>query len=182
MRKLPACLITAAIGGLCFIPISSSATTHKETPPWTLSRLSVKPIPSTPTDAQVLLNVKHQRFIQAQQLVSYANAVAAEQAAAAARAAQEATQAAAAARAQAGSTSSHTSSNSSSGIPASWAATAQCEEGGRNDPSYGYFGIKEWNGFGGYSSAGSAPMSVQLAWESAHGQGPPDAPGQCHSY
>jgi hypothetical protein len=60
--------------------------------------------------------------------------------------------------------------------------TAICEEGGRNDGNYGYFGIKEWNGFDGYPTAGSAPLSVQLAWEAAHGQGPPDAPGQCHSY
>jgi hypothetical protein len=67
-------------------------------------------------------------------------------------------------------------------MPASWQATAICEEGGRNDPYAGYFGILEWNGFDGYPSAGSAPLSVQLAWEAAHGQGPPDAPGQCHSY
>ena len=25
-------------------------------------------------------------------------------------------------------------------------------------------------------------LSVQLAWEAAHGQGPPDAPGECHGY
>jgi hypothetical protein len=67
-------------------------------------------------------------------------------------------------------------------MPAAWQATAICEEGGRDDPNYGYFGIKEWNGFGGYASAGSAPLSVQLAWESAHGISPPDAPGRCHSY
>ena len=67
-------------------------------------------------------------------------------------------------------------------MPAAWQATATCEEGGRNDPNYGYFGIKEWNGFDGYATAGSAPLSVQLAWESAHGISPPDAPGRCHSY
>lgn len=67
-------------------------------------------------------------------------------------------------------------------MPAAWQATAACEEGGRDDPNYGYFGIKEWNGFDGYSTAGSAPLSVQLAWESAHGISPPDAPGRCHSY
>jgi hypothetical protein len=67
-------------------------------------------------------------------------------------------------------------------MPAAWAATARCEEGGRNDPRAGYFGILEWHGFDGYPTAGSAPLSVQLAWEAAHGQGPPDAPGQCHSY
>jgi hypothetical protein len=67
-------------------------------------------------------------------------------------------------------------------MPAAWQATATCEEGGRNDPYAGYFGILEWNGFEGYPTAGSAPLSVQLAWESAHGISPPDAPGQCHSY
>jgi hypothetical protein len=67
-------------------------------------------------------------------------------------------------------------------MPAAWQATATCEEGGRDDPYAGYFGILEWNGFDGYRTAGSAPLSVQLAWESAHGISPPDAPGQCHSY
>jgi hypothetical protein len=67
-------------------------------------------------------------------------------------------------------------------IPAAWVATAVCEEGGRNNPYAGYFGILEWHHFEGYPTAGSAPLSVQLAWEAAHGQGPPDAPGQCHSY
>jgi hypothetical protein len=67
-------------------------------------------------------------------------------------------------------------------MPAAWEATALCEEGGRDDPNYGYFGIKAWNGFDGFPRAGSAPLSVQLAWEAAHGQGPPDAPGRCHSY
>ena len=71
---------------------------------------------------------------------------------------------------------------SSGGVPPSWQATAICEEGGRNDPNYGFFGIQQWNGFGGYAKAGDAPLSVQLAWEAAHGQGPPDAPGQCHGY
>jgi hypothetical protein len=67
-------------------------------------------------------------------------------------------------------------------MPAAWQATAICEEGGRDDPYAGYFGILEWNGFDGYPTAGSAPLSVQLAWESAHGISPPDAPGQCHGY
>jgi hypothetical protein len=67
-------------------------------------------------------------------------------------------------------------------MPAAWQATATCEEGGRDDPYAGYFGILEWNGFDGYRTAGSAPLSVQLAWESAHGISPPDAPGQCHGY
>jgi hypothetical protein len=67
-------------------------------------------------------------------------------------------------------------------IPAEWMPTAICEEGGNNDPYAGYFGILEWNHFDGYSTAGSAPASVQLAWEAAHGQGPPDGPGECHGY
>jgi len=67
-------------------------------------------------------------------------------------------------------------------MPAAWEATAMCEEGGRDNPYAGYFGILQWHGFGGYPSAGSAPLSVQLAWEAAHGQGPPDAPGRCHAY
>ena len=67
-------------------------------------------------------------------------------------------------------------------MPAAWQATATCEEGGRDDPYAGYFGILEWNGFDGYPTAGSAPLSVQLAWESAHGISPPDAPGECHGY
>jgi hypothetical protein len=67
-------------------------------------------------------------------------------------------------------------------IPAAWMPTAICEEGGRNDSYAGYFGILEWNHFDGYPTAGSAPASVQLAWEAAHGQGPPDAPGECHGY
>jgi hypothetical protein len=72
--------------------------------------------------------------------------------------------------------------SSSSGMPAEWAHTAMCEEGGRNDPYAGYFGILEWNHFEGYPTAGSAPLSVQLAWEAKYIGGPPDKPGECHSY
>ena len=70
------------------------------------------------------------------------------------------------------------------GIPAAWWPTALCEEGGNNSPTFGYFGImpSSWNGYQGYSTAGAAPLSVQLAWEAAYIGGPPDAPGQCHSY
>jgi hypothetical protein len=74
------------------------------------------------------------------------------------------------------------SEDSVSAIPAAWMPTARCEEDGQDDPYAGYFGILEWNGFDGYPTAGSAPVSVQLAWEAAHGQGPPDAPGECHGY
>lgn len=73
---------------------------------------------------------------------------------------------------------------SSSAIPAAWWPTALCEEGGSNNPTYGYFGImpRSWNGYQGYPTAGAAPLSVQLAWEAQYIGGPPDAPGQCHSY
>jgi hypothetical protein len=67
-------------------------------------------------------------------------------------------------------------------MPAAWLPTALCEEGGRDDPTSGYFGIREWNGFEGYPTAGSAPLSVQLRWEATFIGAPPDAPGQCHSY
>jgi hypothetical protein len=67
-------------------------------------------------------------------------------------------------------------------IPAAWLATAVCEEGGRNDPYAGYFGILEWHHFDGYPTAGSAPLSVQLAWEARYVGAPPDAPGHCRSY
>ena len=68
--------------------------------------------------------------------------------------------------------------NSVSAIPAAWLPTAICEEDGRDDPSAGYFGIREWHGFDGYPTAGSAPLSVQLAWEAAYIGAPPDAPGR----
>lgn len=63
-----------------------------------------------------------------------------------------------------------------------WAAVAMCEEGGNNDPNYGYYGIKEWNGFDGYPTAGSAPQSVQLQWEAQNVGAPPNESGGCHSY
>jgi hypothetical protein len=63
-----------------------------------------------------------------------------------------------------------------------WAAVAECEEGGADDPNYGYYGIKEWNGFDGYPTAGSAPQSVQLQWEQENVGSPPDESGGCHSY
>jgi hypothetical protein len=103
--------------------------------------------------------------------------------------AQEAAAALSASRAKSGPTSrvatttpTPESYSAVTGIPSAWWPTALCEEGGRNDPYAGYFGILEWQGFGGYATAGSAPLSVQLAWEAAHGQGPPDAPGECHGY
>jgi hypothetical protein len=100
------------------------------------------------------------------QMVNYANAV---------QAAQQATFFKDLAISQAAAAQEHT-------IPAAWMPTAICEEGGRNDPNAGYFGILEWHHFEGYPTAGSAPLSVQLAWEARYVGGPPDAPGQCHSY
>jgi hypothetical protein len=67
-------------------------------------------------------------------------------------------------------------------IPAAWMPTAICEEGGRDNSYAGYFGILEWNDFDGYPTAGSAPLTVQLAWEARYVGGPPDAPGECHGY
>jgi hypothetical protein len=71
---------------------------------------------------------------------------------------------------------------SSGADAASWAAVARCEEGGANNPQYGYYGIKEWNGFDGYPTAGSAPQSVQLQWEETYVGAPPNESGGCHSY
>ena len=104
-------------------------------------------------------------------------AVEAAAAAAAARA-----QAAAAAAAAAAPAAAPAPAPASTTIPAAWWATAVCEEGGRDDPYAGYFGILEWHDFDGYPTAGSAPLSVQLAWEAQNVGGPPDAPGQCHGY
>jgi hypothetical protein len=118
---------------------------------------------SAETHRAVRINDKLMSYSQAQkvaQTVTYANAVQAAQRATfiQAVAAQEQT------------------------IPAAWMPTAICEEGGRDNPYAGYFGILEWHGFDGYPTAGSAPLTVQLAWEARNVGGPPDAPGQCHGY
>ncbi len=110
--------------------------------------------------------MSYSRARQVAQMVTYANAV---------QAAQQATFFKDLAFFQAVAAQEHT-------IPAAWMPTAICEEGGRNDPNAGYFGILEWHHFDGYPTAGSAPLSVQLAWEAQYVGGPPDAPGQCHSY
>jgi hypothetical protein len=131
---------------------------------------------SADTSHAVRINDKLMSYSQARkvaQMATYANAVKSAQQAAFFK--ELAFLQAAAAQKQAVAAQEQT-------MPAAWMATAKCEEGGRNDPYAGYFGILEWNHFDGYPTAGSAPLSVQLAWESAHGQGPPDAPGQCHSY
>ena len=67
-------------------------------------------------------------------------------------------------------------------MPAAWVPTAICEEGGRDDPYAGYFGILEWHGFDGYPTAGSAPAVGAAGLGGRYIGGPPDAPGQCHSY
>jgi hypothetical protein len=129
------------------------------------------------TKAQKAAAAKAAAAQQAAKLVAYSNAVTKAQeesflqqyAYLQALAAQKAAAAAAAA-------------NTFSAIPAAWVPTAICEEGGRNDPNYGFFGIKAWGGFDGYPRAGAAPLSVQLAWEARYIGSPPDAPGQCHAY
>lgn len=67
-------------------------------------------------------------------------------------------------------------------MPCAWVPTAVCEEQGRDDPAYGFFGIQAWGAFDGIANAGAASLSQQLGWEAAHDQGPPDAPGECHGY
>lgn len=59
-----------------------------------------------------------------------------------------------------------------------WYPVAICEEGGNDDPNYGYYGIQEWNGYDGYVSAGAAPIGVQQAWGYANNGGPPSWPGE----
>jgi Transglycosylase-like domain len=110
-------------------------------------------------------------------------------------AAQEAAQAAAQRQAQASSSpsssssSSHSSSQSSSSASSSsgssasgWDQVAICEEGGRNDPTYGYFGItpSSWQAYGGgqYSStAGGASESEQITIAERISPTPPDQGG-----
>lgn len=60
-----------------------------------------------------------------------------------------------------------------------WAATAQCEEGGRNDPTFGYLGIYEgtWQSFGGMAYAptpSGATWAEQVAVAEAVQSRPPD--------
>ena len=81
------------------------------------------------------------------------------------------------------STSSSSSASSSSGGSASgWDQVAICEEGGRNDPTYGYFGItpSSWIAYGGgqYSStAGGASESEQISIAERISPTPPDQGG-----
>jgi hypothetical protein len=68
-----------------------------------------------------------------------------------------------------------------------WWRVALCEEGGRNDPTYGYFGIlpSSWLAYGGGAyapTAGGMPWDTQVAIaERINGGYVPDAQG-CASW
>jgi hypothetical protein len=135
---------------------------------------------------------KWAQAVQAGQASAYLqamNASAQQQAAQAAAASAEAARASSA-RTYSGSSSSSNYGSSSGGSSYSgssagsggWSAVAQCEEGGSNNPTYGYYGITEWNGYDGYPTAGSAPQSVQLQWEQQNVGAPPNESGGCHGY
>lgn len=180
--------VAAATAAAIAVPLLTltSGTSHATTTALPPSSLSVLQDPGTPTvpeppnEARIYV-AKMQTFATAyNQYLLYSTIEQQEQAEKAEALAQEQREAAQQSSAAAAPSSGVTYDGS--GIPAAWQATATCEEGGRDDSYAGYFGILEWNGFDGYPTAGSAPLSVQLAWEAAHGQGPPDAPGQCHSY
>ena len=137
---------------------------------------------STPTARQKPTSPADLAFIKAVAVQLHQQAAVQAAAAAAAARAQAAAASAAAAAAAAVPAAAPAPAPASTTIPAAWWATAVCEEGGRDDAYAGYFGILEWHDFDGYPTAGSAPLSVQLAWEAQNVGGPPDAPGQCHSY
>ena len=120
--------------------------------------------PPTPRRAKVWQFLAVAKAVQTTQMTQFFNAVAAAQ-----QQAQHAVPAS-------------LSVTSSGGDAASWAAVARCEEGGVNDPTYGYYWIKEWNGYDGYPTAGSAPQSVQLQWEETYVGAPPNESGGCHGY
>lgn len=74
------------------------------------------------------------------------------------------------------------SSSATSATASSWQQVAVCEEGGRNDPNFGYYGItpSTWQAFGGgqYSAtAGGASQSEQLAIAQRIQSTPPDQGG-----
>jgi hypothetical protein len=185
--------------------LGTATVTTKEAS-WTSSHRS----PTTPWQPNSPdLPTRHQLALPLIHLAEAVDANSLEQAAAAYSAAQAAQAAAAARAAQSASSASSAPSGptpppstttpaaggcapsseavqearaEAAGVPCAWVPTAICEEQGYDDANYGFFGIQAWGGFGGYPSAGSAPLGVQLGWESAHGQPPPDAPGQCHGY
>lgn len=174
-------VVALGLGAAVALATSPFVWGQEKSPQWKSSALVVSRVLPTPRDQTYLMKERsYQRvLLEDQQLHAFASAVEANAASVAARSARTA------ATASTSRTTTTTTSpvvSGADGIPAAWMATAICEEGGRNDPNYGYFGIIAWGGFDGYPCAGAAPLSVQLAWEAAHGQGPPDAPGQCHSY
>lgn len=72
----------------------------------------------------------------------------------------------------------------SGGSDAGWNQVAICEEGGRNDPTYGYFGIytSTWAAYGGtaYSpTAGGSSWATQVMIGDKINGGPPWAPAGC---
>lgn len=74
--------------------------------------------------------------------------------------------------------------HAASGPSGPWLRVAICEEGGRNDPTYGYLGIlpSTWSSYGYSGTAGDASWAVQLALaERITGGVVPDASG-CASW
>jgi hypothetical protein len=65
-----------------------------------------------------------------------------------------------------------------------WQQVAICEEGGRNDPTYGYFGImpSSWAAEGMGGTAGDYDWATQVTvGDRINGGGPPWAPAGCAS-
>lgn len=192
--------IVAAVAG-SFIALSAST---QEATPSTSSALAVsqtpKPLPPIPSDRDQMTHIRAEYTAYTTTVLMNDEAAlrtlsAAEaQAQASARAARAAEMSTAHYTATTSPPTQSSSANScdpysslagvalAEGIPCAWVPSAICEESARDDAYAGYFGILEWQGFDGYPSAGAAPLSAQLGWEAAHGQGPPDAPGQCHDY
>ena len=70
----------------------------------------------------------------------------------------------------------------STDLAAAWQQTAICEEGGRNDPTYGYYGIipSSWQAMGGgqfSATAGGASQQQQLVIATRIQSYPPDVGG-----
>jgi hypothetical protein len=65
-----------------------------------------------------------------------------------------------------------------------WAAVGICENGGADDPRYGYYGEISFSNYQGYAVAGDAPMGVQQEWGDMVNGGPPTWPGEpsCADY
>lgn len=63
-----------------------------------------------------------------------------------------------------------------------WQAVAICEEGGRNDPTYGYFGIMPGNWPPGESPANMSWDQQVALGNQINGGGPPSEAGGCHGW